>query len=72
LEAAGRLNARGVGGILDLLGEGFTDVSGVTTAVEQYCAAVAAAAWMPPSRSSSPSWGRPSTGTPSPRASSGS
>jgi proline dehydrogenase len=36
LAAAAELNSRGVGGILDLLGEGVTDLAGATQAVEQY------------------------------------
>jgi proline dehydrogenase len=38
------LNARGIGGILDLLGEGVTDLAGATHAVEEYEEAVAAIA----------------------------
>jgi len=44
LEAAARLNARGIGGILDLLGEGVTDLAGATEAVEQYVEAAEAIA----------------------------
>ena len=44
LEAARRLNADGVGGILDLLGEGVTDQEGATHAVEQYAEAASAIA----------------------------
>ena len=36
LAAAAELNSRGVGGILDLLGEGVTNLAGATQAVEQY------------------------------------
>ena len=36
LEAATALNAEGIGAILDLLGEGVTDLAGATHAVEQY------------------------------------
>jgi proline dehydrogenase len=36
LEAASTLNAEGIGAILDLLGEGVTDLAGATHAVEQY------------------------------------
>jgi proline dehydrogenase len=36
LEAAAALNTRGIGGILDLLGEGVTDLSGAAHAVEEY------------------------------------
>jgi proline dehydrogenase len=36
LEAATMLNAEGIGAILDLLGEGVTDLAGATHAVEQY------------------------------------
>jgi proline dehydrogenase len=36
LEAATMLNAAGIGAILDLLGEGVTDLAGATHAVEQY------------------------------------
>src|SRR4051794_9043740 len=36
LEAAAALNSRGIGGILDLLGEGVTDLTGATHAVEEY------------------------------------
>jgi proline dehydrogenase len=36
LEAATTLNAEGIGAILDLLGEGVTDLAGATHAVEQY------------------------------------
>ena len=44
LEVARRLNADGIGGILDLLGEGVTDTAGATHAVEQYAEAVSAIA----------------------------
>src|SRR3712207_4602352 len=44
LEAAAALNSRGVGGILDLLGEGVTDLSGATHAVEEYEDAIQAIA----------------------------
>jgi proline dehydrogenase len=44
LEAARRLNARGIGGILDLLGEGVTDLAGAAGAAEQYGAAAEAIA----------------------------
>jgi proline dehydrogenase len=36
LEAASTLNSEGIGAILDLLGEGVTDLAGATHAVEQY------------------------------------
>jgi proline dehydrogenase len=36
LDVAAKLNARGIGGILDLLGEGVTDLAGATNAVEEY------------------------------------
>jgi proline dehydrogenase len=36
LEVAANLNAHKIGGILDLLGEGVTDLAGATHAVEQY------------------------------------
>ena len=36
LDAASTLNAEGIGAILDLLGEGVTDLAGATHAVEQY------------------------------------
>jgi proline dehydrogenase len=36
LTAAEQLNSEGIGGILDLLGEGVTDLAGATHAVEQY------------------------------------
>jgi proline dehydrogenase len=36
LEAATTLNSEGIGAILDLLGEGVTDLAGATHAVEQY------------------------------------
>jgi proline dehydrogenase len=42
LEAAKQLNARGIGGILDLLGEGVTDLAGADHAVEQYVEAAEA------------------------------
>ena len=44
LEAAAQLNARGIGSILDLLGEGVTDLTGATKAVEQYVEAAEAIA----------------------------
>jgi proline dehydrogenase len=44
LEAAAQLNARGIGGILDLLGEGVTDLEGANKAVEQYVEAAEAIA----------------------------
>jgi proline dehydrogenase len=44
LEAASQLNAHGIGGILDLLGEGVTDLAGATAAVEQYLEAAEAIA----------------------------
>jgi proline dehydrogenase len=44
LEAAAELNAHGIGGILDLLGEGVTDLAGATKAVEQYVEAAEAIA----------------------------
>jgi proline dehydrogenase len=36
LEVASKLNSRGIGAILDLLGEGVTDLAGATHAVEEY------------------------------------
>src|SRR5215208_205543 len=42
LAAAAELNSRGVGGILDLLGEGVRDLAGATHAVEEYEEAIAA------------------------------
>jgi proline dehydrogenase len=36
LEVAAQLNSDGIGGILDLLGEGVTDLAGATHAVQQY------------------------------------
>ena len=36
LTAAEQLNAHGIGAILDLLGEGVTDLAGATAAVNQY------------------------------------
>ncbi len=44
LEAAAQLNAREIGGILDLLGEGVTDLAGATAAVKQYVDAAEAIA----------------------------
>ena len=44
LVAARRLNGYGIGGILDLLGEGVTDRAGATHAVEQYAEAASAIA----------------------------
>jgi proline dehydrogenase len=44
LEAAEELNAHGIGGILDLLGEGVTDLAGASKAVEQYVEAAEAIA----------------------------
>jgi proline dehydrogenase len=44
LAAAQQLNSEGIGGILDLLGEGVTDTAGATHAVEQYEAAADAIA----------------------------
>ena len=44
LEAATRLNADRIGGILDLLGEGVTDLAGASKAVEQYLEATEAIA----------------------------
>src|ERR671921_139699 len=44
LEAASTLNACGIGGILDLLGEGVTDLSGASHAVAEYEAAAQAIA----------------------------
>ena len=44
LAAAAELNSRGVGGILDLLGEGVRDLAGATRAVEEYEEAIAAIA----------------------------
>jgi len=44
LEAAAKLNSGGIGAILDLLGEGVTDLAGATHAVEEYEEAVQAIA----------------------------
>ena len=44
LQAATELNAHGIGGILDLLGEGVTDLAGANHAVEQYLEAAEAIA----------------------------
>ena len=44
LDVARELNAHGIGGILDLLGEGVTDRGGATHAVEQYAEAATAIA----------------------------
>ena len=44
LDAAAHLNRDGIGGILDLLGEGVTDTAGATAAVEEYVAAAEAIA----------------------------
>jgi proline dehydrogenase len=44
LEAATQLNGQGIGGILDLLGEGVTDLAGASKAVEQYVEAAEAIA----------------------------
>jgi proline dehydrogenase len=44
LEVTSKLNSEGIGGILDLLGEGVTDLAGATHAVEQYEEATAAIA----------------------------
>jgi proline dehydrogenase len=44
LAAAEQLNAHGIGGILDLLGEGVTDLAGATAAVKQYVDAAEAIA----------------------------
>ena len=44
LDAAAQLNAHGIGGILDLLGEGVTDVEGADRAVKQYLEAAEAIA----------------------------
>jgi proline dehydrogenase len=44
LAAAADLNARGIGGILDLVGEGVTDQTGALKAVEEYLAAAEAIA----------------------------
>jgi proline dehydrogenase len=44
LDAAAHLNGDGIGGILDLLGEGVTDTAGATAAVEEYVAAAEAIA----------------------------
>ena len=44
LEVAAGLNSRGIGGILDLLGEGVTDLTGATHAVEEYEEAIRAIA----------------------------
>ncbi len=44
LAVAAELNSRGVGGILDLLGEGVRDLAGATRAVEEYEEAIAALA----------------------------
>jgi proline dehydrogenase len=42
LDAAAALNRRGIGGILDLLGEGVTDMSGAAASVTEYQEAAAA------------------------------
>jgi proline dehydrogenase len=44
LEVAANLNSEGIGAILDMLGEGVTDLAGATHAVEQYEEATAAIA----------------------------
>lgn len=44
LQAAAQLNTHGIGGILDLLGEGVTDLAGASKAVEQYVEAAEAIA----------------------------
>ncbi len=44
LAVVAELNSRGVGGILDLLGEGVRDLAGTTRAVEEYEEAIAALA----------------------------
>ena len=44
LETAAQLNTHGIGGILDLLGEGVTDLAGADKAVEQYVEAAEAIA----------------------------
>jgi proline dehydrogenase len=44
LSAAADLNSRGIGGILDLLGEGVKDLAGATQAAHAYLSAVAAIA----------------------------
>ena len=44
LDAAAHLNRDGIGGILDLLGEGVTDTAGAAAAVEEYVAAAEAIA----------------------------
>src|SRR5919198_82970 len=44
LAVAAELNSHGIGGILDLLGEGVTDLAGATHAVEEYEDAVKAIA----------------------------
>ncbi len=44
LDVAAALNSRGIGGILDLLGEGVTDLSGAAAAVAEYGEAAAAIA----------------------------
>jgi len=44
LDVASRLNSHGIGGILDLLGEGVTDLAGASQAVEQYQESTAAIA----------------------------
>ena len=44
LAVAAELNSHGIGGILDLLGEGVTDLAGATHAVEEYEEAAAAIA----------------------------
>ena len=44
LDAAAQLNSRGIGGILDLLGEGVTDVAGAAAAVKEYVDAAEAIA----------------------------
>jgi proline dehydrogenase len=44
LQAAAQLNAHGIGGILDLLGEGVTDLAGASKAVKEYVEAAEAIA----------------------------
>jgi proline dehydrogenase len=44
LQAAAQLNAHGIGGILDLLGEGVTDLAGASKAVKEYIEAAEAIA----------------------------
>jgi hypothetical protein len=48
LDVAAALNSRRIGGILDLLGEGVTDLSGTSHAVSEY---------LPPSTTATRTWG---------------